>query len=633
MTSVPAAEAPTRSDERTLELLLQRRQPSGVTARADGGGIAFSARGAFAPPNEPTPARVWTNTLRGEAREATREPGSETLPRWSPDGTVLAFASARDTPGRTRVELLAAGAAEPFSCADFAGAIERMQWSRDGRLLLVLVADDGGDADDQDPRVAAPSAGSRSLHLVDTAHRSAERVGPYDACVWEFDWDGEATVVAVVSSDPSENAWYGARLAVIDTATAALRTLYEPTWQIASPRLSADGASAAFIEGLCTDRGALVGTAKVVRLDGTAPLELAPEADVSALAWRDASRLWYAGPRGLASTCGSLTLDGEVEELWAGDATISSFDASADGLLATKETLDEPPEVAILDPRGTATGWRPLSSLNRDLAGIEPHRCEGIAWNAADGLEIEGILVRPRDAGETATPLVVMVHGGPVGRWSYRFPSGAPHAHLLADAGYTVLLPNPRGSTGRGHAFAHAVVSDLGGAELGDILSGVDACVRAGHVDDRRVGIMGASHGGFMAAWAVTQTDRFRASIALACASNYLSLHYTSTIGALDDILFAGADPVPAYVERSPVAHARKCSTPTLILHGERDPFCPPGQAQELYQALLETGVETELVLYPREGHGWIEREHQIDLWRRIRDWFGQHLLEATVSS
>ena len=129
-----------------------------------------------------------------------------------------------------------------------------------------------------------------------------------------------------------------------------------------------------------------------------------------------------------------------------------------------------------------------------------------------------------------------------------------------------------------------------------------------------------------MAAWAVTQTHRFRASIALACVSDYLSVHYTCTIAGLDDVLFTGPDPIADYVAASPVAHARNARTPTLILHGEDDPYCPVSQAEELYGALVAAGVETELVIYPREPHGWIELEHQLDLWRRVRDWFDRHL-------
>jgi dipeptidyl aminopeptidase/acylaminoacyl peptidase len=135
-----------------------------------------------------------------------------------------------------------------------------------------------------------------------------------------------------------------------------------------------------------------------------------------------------------------------------------------------------------------------------------------------------------------------------------------------------------------------------------------------------------------MSAWAITQTDAFAASVPVACSSNWLSFHNTTNIGRFDE-LFLDADPYEpdgAYFERSPIVHARKVKTPTLIIHGELDLCTPVGQALELYQALADVGVEVELVLYPREGHGLVEWDHQIDAWGRILEWFDRHLRNPT---
>jgi dipeptidyl aminopeptidase/acylaminoacyl peptidase len=187
-------------------------------------------------------------------------------------------------------------------------------------------------------------------------------------------------------------------------------------------------------------------------------------------------------------------------------------------------------------------------------------------------------------------------------------------------------MPNPRGSSGRGQEFARANLGDLGGAELKDILSGVDHCVQAGIADDGRTAIMGASHGGYMSAWAVTQTTRFAAGIPMASVSDLLSNHFTSNIANLDDLLFGEVADPTAYLERSPIMYVNNCSTPTLILHGELDNCCPVSQAHEFHQALVQAGVETELVIYPREGHGITERDHLVDEWMRIKGWLDHHL-------
>jgi dipeptidyl aminopeptidase/acylaminoacyl peptidase len=171
----------------------------------------------------------------------------------------------------------------------------------------------------------------------------------------------------------------------------------------------------------------------------------------------------------------------------------------------------------------------------------------------------------------------------------------------------------------------------MGGGDLKDILAGVDALVRDGIVDDRRVAIAGGSYGGFMASWAVTQTDRFAAAIPCAVVTDWTSFHFTTNIGRFDELFLDGepCDVKGPYPQRSPVFHARSCTTPTLIVHGEDDLCTPLSQATELYNALVEAGCETELVVYPREGHGWTEREHQIDLWNRIRAWLNKHLQPA----
>ena len=289
------------------------------------------------------------------------------------------------------------------------------------------------------------------------------------------------------------------------------------------------------------------------------------------------------------------------------------------------ESAEEPPEVVLWQD-----GKRlPVTSLNTEVApklgtlDWRTHR-----WESFDGLEIEGLLALPRDRGNGPLPLVVLVHGGPTGCWSWMFAPAYGLPQILAAAGYATLLPNVRGSVGRGPEFAEANLGDMGGGDLQDILTGIDSLVRDGIVDDARVAIAGGSYGGFMSSWAVTQTDRFAAAIPFAVVTNWVSFHATTNIGQFDR-LFLQADPYDAegdYTQRSPVYHASKCRTPTLIIHGEDDLCTPLPQAVEFYNALVEAGCETELVVYPREGHGWTEREHLLDSWNRVRDWLTRYV-------
>ncbi|HEU5423250.1 MAG TPA: S9 family peptidase, partial [Nitrolancea sp.] len=245
---------------------------------------------------------------------------------------------------------------------------------------------------------------------------------------------------------------------------------------------------------------------------------------------------------------------------------------------------------------------------------------------ARDGLVIQGWLLRPPGAAEGARlPLIANVHGGPTARWGPTF-HGTWHdwAQSLAGAGYAVLLPNPRGSTGRGAAFTSANRSDLGGKDFEDVLAGVDYLIERGIADPERLGIGGWSYGGFLTAWAVGQTDRFKAAVAGAAVTNWPSKVGTTDIRTGNEKNFPGPlhEQPDAFWERSPVRYLGRISTPTLVLHGEADPRVPPGQGYELYQGLREMGVPTDFITYPRQKHAFHEKAFQQDLLQRVVGWF-----------
>ena len=228
-------------------------------------------------------------------------------------------------------------------------------------------------------------------------------------------------------------------------------------------------------------------------------------------------------------------------------------------------------------------------------------------------------------------PLITLVHGGPDDRHTDEFNGGSfPPGQWLATAGYAVFLPNPRGGWGHGHEFAAAVAGKVGLEEWTDILSGIDLLIADGVADPDRLGIGGASHGGFMAAWAIGQTDRFKAALMDAGISDWGMLVATGEQATWDTGLGGSAGwegPGPHRHDRlSPISFASKIRTPVLILHGENDTNVPLGQATFFHRALCHFGVEHEFVVYPREGHSFRERNHQIDVLRRTRAWFGRWL-------
>ena len=624
--------------------LLEIVHPARPAFSPDGTMIACAVEAAYTLPGAAAQSHIWIAAADGSgARQASRGPGADTAPVWSPDGRSLAFLSDRDQRGQSALHLLDDGVGEARRLGEVPGSVEQVRFARDGRTVIALAADPGSDragADSatrigengaDDPRVQRAAEHWRRLYRIDTATGATTRIDLDGVNVWEFDWRG-GVLAAIVSADPSESGWYAPRVALVDVDRGTVRDLHVPADQVEALALSPGESRVAFIAGFCSDRGLLVGEATVVSTaDGTAATTPAPDLDVGSLEWRDERSLWFAGQRGLASTCGTIDVEGGGTVVWQGDASLLSgwtpfVSAAPDGrLLAAAFTAwGTPPQLCVLDPAAPAQGWRPVTTLNPQ-AEAPAATCERQTWRC-DEHEIEGLVLRPAGAGNGALPLVVWVHGGPTGAHAIEYPR-LQRAALL-DAGYAVLLPNPRGSSGRGQSFARANIGDMGGGDLRDILAGIDAMVAAGVADPDRIGIAGGSYGGFMSAWAVTQSDRFRASIPMAAVTDWLSFHNTTNIGRFDE-LFLDADPYEAggeYFHRSPVAHARVVTTPTLVMHGELDLCVPVSQGVEFHQALAEAGVETELVIYPREGHGWREREHQLDGCRRMVDWFNVHL-------
>jgi dipeptidyl aminopeptidase/acylaminoacyl peptidase len=222
-----------------------------------------------------------------------------------------------------------------------------------------------------------------------------------------------------------------------------------------------------------------------------------------------------------------------------------------------------------------------------------------------------------------------MVHGGPASQVTAAFPASRFFSAVeMSRAGYFVFLPNPRGSYGQGEKFTRANVKDFGYGDLRDILTGVDEILKTQPVDKDRVGIMGWSYGGYMTMFAVTQTNRFRAAVAGAGIANWQSYYGQNGIDQWMIPYFGASvyDDPAVYAKSSPITFIKHVKTPTLILVGEYDVECPVPQSYEFWHALRTLGVPTELVVYPKEGHGIARPDHQRDIMRRTMEWFKKYL-------
>jgi dipeptidyl aminopeptidase/acylaminoacyl peptidase len=632
--------------EHVLALLDRVEYSVDLCFTRDGDALAVVVSPAHTDEGDIHSGRIWRVPLDGSPSEQlTFGPRTDAMPRWSPVDDRLVFASDRLLRKRMTPYLLEPGG-EPRPLGEVEGSVQALGWSADGTAVFVLAVDEGGFGaatdgairlrwnEPADPHVFRPDQGWRRLLRVDAGSGVTREVGPAGVSVWEFDLVDAATAVALVSDDPSESGWYRARLTVLDLERRTSRDLWVPERQIQGPVVDPSRRRVAVLEGWSSDRGLVAGDLRLFDLASGERLPFDPGLSyVTAIGWLDDETLWFAGWREFGSRFGVVGTDGAVR--WdAEDGAVvgpNSFHARLEprpggGFAAIRESVATPPEVVLRDD-GPDASWNALTSLNDAVrADIRFYpEVRELEWAGAGGLPIRGLFLVPD--GEPPFPTVVMIHGGPTWAWKHSFDPG--FAWPLAAAGFGVFLPNYRGSTGRGQEYTRLNVRDPAGAEFDDILLGVDHCVSVGLTIPERVGVTGASYGGYLTGWAVCTTDRFAAGVMVSGIVNHLSTHLTCN-HAFSEFICGGdhRDPesLRLFMERSPITHAARATTPTLILHGSEDRCTPLGQAEELYQALVLNGTPTEMVVYPREGHGFREREHAADAERRTVAWFERYL-------
>jgi dipeptidyl aminopeptidase/acylaminoacyl peptidase len=595
----------------------------------------------------------------GALRALTSGGGSAKAARLAPDRSTLAFLSDRAKAEVFQLYLLADGQlGEARPAPAVPGTVEYLAWSPDGTRILLGAAGLGAEmADAQgsgtvgsgesglpswypDVETGTPEDAWRSLWVYTPASGELAKVSPDGLNVWEAAWSGSGHVLAITSEQPTEDDWYSAVLSRLDIATGELTELLRSDVQLGLPAGTSDGRRAAVVEAVCSDRWIVAGD--LILLDLVAGTRCAVDtggADVTAVQWIDRARLGYIGQRHLDSVAG-IADAGEgllPETITARELAVSAqswaswfYPAGAftsDGqVVVVRDDYDLPQQIAIVGT-GTDQVLASLAHAGTDYLRSVAGAAANVSWSAPDGTVIEGVLCTPPGAGPF--PLVLHVHGGPIGAYQRSWTMRDHAVPLLVSRGYAVLLPNPRGSSGRGQEFAAAVVGDMGGADTHDYLSGIDAMIERGIADPARIGTMGVSYGGFMSAWLVTQDQRFKAAVAGSPVTDWYSFTFTTNIPRWGLWFLDNADPEESGNQvhrRSPVMHASRARTPTLLTAGAKDRCTPAGQSREFYQALISHGIDSELVIYPGEGHGVSRFPAVIDYLTRLVTWFERYM-------
>ena len=552
---------------------------------------------------------------------------------WSPDSQSLAFALRM--PGSHARSLYSVGreGTGVNRFATFDGTIQALRYRNDGRLFMLAV--EGARKEVGATEAGAPVTGDVEAPLEQRiATLDGDRlafVSPADLFVYQYDLTPDGGFVGVAAPGDGDSNWWTAKLYRFSGSGVA-KVLFAPPdnrHQIADPRVSPDGRSVAFISGLMSDFGSTGGDIYVAPVTGGAAANRTPRMQASArsIAWSCDGRVLanlLAGPETRLVTMDAggaappTTLWSGQESLLDGEAPFSQSCASG-ATAVVHETFNRPPEIEVGEPGA----WHDLTRSNAGLT--MPLTARSLIWKN-DGLTVQGwLLMPPGRAGKRL--LIVSVHGGPSAAAAPTF-YGPGRVSRLLDRGYALLLPNPRGSFGQGEAFTAANVRDLGHGDLRDILAGVDAAEGAAPIDDGRLGITGGSYGGFMTMWAVTQTHRFKAGVAAAGISDWMSYYGENGIDQwLLPFFGASAYDDPAiYARSSPIDFIRNAKTPVFAYVGAQDIECPSPQTQEFWHALRDLGTPTSLAIYPGEGHALRDPVHLADAERRTLDWFDRYL-------
>jgi len=638
-TSTPAFAAPPMPFDRIQHALSSVHTFGDVAVSPDGLRFAYTD-GAVHVGSVLAPARTVRVTICASCT------GSSVA--WSPDSRHIAFVRT-DAQGQGNVAVAGADGGGTHLITHAAGPLATPRWSPDGARIAFLYAP-GAPKVPSPLEPGTPDAGvvgakvyEQRLAVVAATGGAVRLLGPADLNIYEYDWspDGTRFAASAAHGDGDAN-WWIAALYTIDRVSGTAKRIHRPDAQMASPRFSADGSRIAYICGIMSDEAVTGGDICIVPAAGGAAVDATPDFDasVTTIDWHGSRNTILATDNRRGQTCvTTFEVDADAHrDRWCGLQSIfannyaqlvagdSGISVSSDGSVSAviRQSITMPPEIAL----GPIGAWSAITSANAHV----PHltgAARSITWTN-DGLSVQGFLIEPLGyrPGKTV-PLITLVHGGPSYASAPMYPGGLEAFDgVLAARGYAVFEPNPRGSYGGGEAFTRANVRDFGGGDLRDIVSGLDAVAGILPVDPKRIGIFGWSYGGYMTMWALTQTSRFKAAVAGAGLSDWLSYYGTNGIDTWMLPFFGKSvyDDPAVYAKSSPITFIKNVHTPALMLGGAQDDEVPITQSYEYWHALKDLHVPAQLVVYPGEGHLFYKPADQIDAFRRIAGWFDHWL-------
>jgi dipeptidyl aminopeptidase/acylaminoacyl peptidase len=662
--------------EEVLRAMGRSHSFGAVAVSPDGAELAYVRRGKDGSELVLAPFSAPEKTVRITARKKEDDRCGDSSPAWASDSKRLAFLSdcqsESQNDGQEQVFLAsisgdpAAGKPkiEVAQLTEAKGEVGYPSFSPDGSQIAFLYVEGAtraaGALAAMKPWAGVIGEDGVEIQRVGVVDSSARKpvapafATPANLHVYEFAWSPDSKSLAYVAADPpGENNWWVAKL-YTGALGAEPKAILAPAevpgalhgLQIAVPRWSPDGQRIAFIGGLMSDQGSTGGDVWLIASAGGEPVDVTAGRKTSPawLAWADESHLFVTELAGGNAQLVSLQLHGDRAEsgepIFSVPATVGdgrmqlslSATANFSTFVFQASSLQHPAELfAAKTGQSPATEISGLHQLTHVNDGIAPvwGQSESLNWKN-EGFHVQGWLLQPAHYDPAKKyGLIVLVHGGPAAAAQSRWGGGSLSATSFSAMDYFVLEPNPRGSYGQGEAFTAANRKDFGYGDLRDILAGVDTVLaKYPAIDPGRVGLTGWSYGGFMTMFGVTQTTRFKAAVAGAGISDWKSYYGENSIDQWMTPYFGDsvyADPA-VYAKSSAIDFIGKVKTPTLVVVGDRDGECPAPQSFEFWHALRDEHVPTQLVVYPNEGHGFVNPDHRTDVLVRALDWFAKYM-------
>jgi dipeptidyl aminopeptidase/acylaminoacyl peptidase len=648
---VPSAQ-PSSGLRVTVDDLMAVRSIVDVKISPDGSRVAYAVSTPSVPKNAHETAIFVVPAGGGTAARLAADVQIYTpaLPaprlRWLPDGASISFLGLGGG-NRPQVFVVAASGGDPRTVTSAPRGVVTYEWAPDGSRLAFIARD----APTPSPVLRAGTPDPVSRLWVQPLEGAAQSLTPADHYVDSLSWSPtEPGLVYSASSTTGFMAPYHTRLFLIDArGGGAPRPLVDRPGMNTSPQFAPDGRSVAFVTtntrvGLLEPRGLGVVTTGGAGAQAIRSFPLGG-AWIGEMQWaRDSASIFVLMNEGTFATGAQMfempvvrvaMADGAATRVVPGTTVNYGISVSRDGSRLAYRAIEGRTmgDVYVHDLKsGSRTRvTRVNPQLDDHLLGpLEP-----VSWRSFDGMEVWGLLLTPPQwDGKKPLATIVYCHGGPIGGVTHGlFPQFAhtvgqvdPYpTEAFASAGYAVLFPMPRGGSGYGEAGHRSIVNAWGEADYKDIMAGVDAMVERGIADPNRLGVMGASYGGFMTNWIVTQTGRFKAAATAASISDLADMYYLSDSAEVMAEYFQKPwENRASYTAHSPITHVEKVTTPLLIQHGERDVRVPIANALKFYRALRALGKTVEYDFYPGGGHVYYEPVQQRESMRRVVEWFGR---------